>query len=153
MLVGRNALERKRLVGERRCDDHVHGGRIGVLTGDEPIAAILTVDRTAIDAVLDPGLSEASKGLDVNALSVAIDHAYGADATALAAEGRLWYAKEAADAVQQVEDQTASAAFLLDEMPPAAISMVAEAGEVMPQKSTYFNPKAPTGLVLCPLEW
>jgi uncharacterized protein (DUF1015 family) len=29
---------------------------------------------------------------------------------------------------------------------------VAQAGEVMPQKSTYFNPKAPTGLVLNPLE-
>ncbi len=38
-------------------------------------------------------------------------------------------------------------------MPPAAISLVAEAGEVMPQKSTYFNPKAPTGLALSPLEW
>ena len=128
-------------------------GRIGIYTGRDPVAAILTVDRGATDALLDPGLSEGSKGLDVNALSVIIDRAYGADATELAANGQLWYVKDAVAATAQIDAQEASAAFLLDEMPPSAISLVAEAGEVMPQKSTYFNPKAPTGLVLSPLEW
>jgi uncharacterized protein (DUF1015 family) len=128
-------------------------GRIGIYTGDDPVAAILTVDRAATDALLDASLSEGSKGLDVNALSVIIDQAYGADATELAGEGRLWYVKDATEATAQVDTEEASAAYLLDEMPPAAISLVAEAGEVMPQKSTYFNPKAPTGLVLSALEW
>ena len=128
-------------------------GRIGVYTGTDHRAAILTVDRGATDALLDAGLSEGSKGLDVNALSVIIDRAFGAGATELAAQGQLWYVKDAAEATTQVDTQEASAAFLLDEMPPAAISLVAEAGEVMPQKSTYFNPKAPTGLALSPLEW
>jgi uncharacterized protein (DUF1015 family) len=126
-------------------------GRIGLLTRDK--AAILTVDRSVTDALLEAGLSEASRGLDVNALSVTIDKAYGDEATTMAADGRLWYVKDAAEATQQVVDVEASAAYLLDEMPPAAISLVAEAGEVMPQKSTYFNPKAPTGLLLSPLEW
>ncbi len=128
-------------------------GRIGVYTGRDPVAAILTVDRSATDALLDASLSEGSKGLDVNALSVIIDKAYGADATELAAKGQLWYVKDAGAATAQVDSEEASAAFLLDEMPPSAISLVAEAGEVMPQKSTYFNPKAPTGLLLSPLEW
>jgi uncharacterized protein (DUF1015 family) len=128
-------------------------GRIGVYTGTSRSAAILTVDHTATDALLEAGLSEGSKGLDVNALSVIIDKAFGADATELAANGQLWYVKDAAEATAQVDSEEASAAFLLDEMPPAAISLVAEAGEVMPQKSTYFNPKAPTGLALSPLEW
>ena len=128
-------------------------GRIGVYTGTSRSAAILTVDRTATDALLEAGLSEGSRGLDVNALSVIIDKAFGADATELAANGQLWYVKDAAEATAQVDSEEASAAFLLDEMPPAAISLVAEAGEVMPQKSTYFNPKAPTGLALSPLEW
>jgi uncharacterized protein (DUF1015 family) len=126
-------------------------GRIGLLSGD--VAAILRVDRSVTDPLLEPGLSESSKGLDVNALAITIDKAYGADATTLAADGRLWYVKDASEATQQVVDEEASAAFLLDEMPPVAISAVAAAGEVMPQKSTYFNPKAPTGLVLSPLEW
>lgn len=128
-------------------------GRIGLYTGREPLAVILEVDRAATDPLLPTGLSAASRGLDVNALSAIIDRAYGAGATELAADGQLWYVKDAPEAVAQVDAQEASAAFLLDEMPPAAISLVAEAGEVMPQKSTYFNPKAPTGLVLSPLEW
>ena len=128
-------------------------GRIGVYTGSSRTAAILTIDRAATDALLEASLSEGSKGLDVNALSVIIEAAYGAGATELAANGQLWYAKDAAEATAQVDTEEASAAFLLDEMPPAAISLVAEAGEVMPQKSTYFNPKAPTGLALSPLEW
>jgi len=126
-------------------------GRIGLLTRDK--AAMLTVKRDATDPLLEAGLSEASKGLDVNALSVTIDKAYGDEAMTMAADGRLWYVKDATEATQQVVDVEASAAYLLDEMPPAAISLVAEAGEVMPQKSTYFNPKAPTGLLLSPLEW
>jgi len=126
-------------------------GRIGLFTNAE--AVMLTVDRDATDGLLDPGLSAGSRGLDVNALGIIIDKAYGDEAATMAADGRLWYVKDAARATQQVVDEEASAAFLLDEMPPAAISLVAEAGEVMPQKSTYFNPKAPTGLLLSPLEW
>ncbi len=126
-------------------------GRIGLVTTGR--AALLTVRREAIDGLLEPGASDASRGLDVNALSVAIEQVYGAGATSLAAEGRLWYVKDAAEAIGQVERSEATTAFLLDEMPPAAISRVAEAGEVMPQKSTYFDPKAPTGLLLSPLEW
>jgi len=128
-------------------------GRIGIYTGRQPVAAVLSVDREATDALLGADLSDASRGLDVNALSVIIDRAYGADATELAANRQLWYVKDAAEATDQVDAHKASAVFLLDEMPPAAISLVAGAGEVMPQKSTYFHPKAPTGLVLCPLEW
>jgi len=127
-------------------------GRIGVCTSGAEIAAVLTVDRSAIDPLLEPGLSAASRGLDVNALGILLEAAYGTAAGELAASGQLGYLKDASEAIDHVRDQSASAAYLLDEMPPAAISLVAEAGEVMPQKSTYFNPKAPTGLVLNPLE-
>ncbi len=126
-------------------------GRIGLFT--RGLAAILTVDRAAVEASLDASLSVGSRGLDVNALSVIIEHAYGDDAATMAAEGRLWYVKDATIATTQVAGEEASAAFLLHEMPPAAIALVAGAGEVMPQKSTYFDPKAPTGLLLSPLEW
>jgi uncharacterized protein (DUF1015 family) len=141
-----------RMAQPARFDPGATGsGRIGVFT--HGVAAELTVDRAATDAALGAGLSPGSRGLDVNALSVMIDHAYGDDATSMAADGRLWYAKDAGIATSQVVNEEASAAFLLDEMPPSAISLVAQAGEVMPQKSTYFDPKAPTGLLLSPLEW
>jgi uncharacterized protein (DUF1015 family) len=132
-------------------------GRIGLLTCDRATllttAALLTVKRAITDTLLPAGSSEASRGLDVNALSVIIDRAYGDEPGTMAGDGRLWYVKDAREATQQVVDEAASAAFLLDGMPPEAIAQVATAGEVMPHKSTYFNPKAPTGLAISLLEW
>jgi uncharacterized protein (DUF1015 family) len=126
-------------------------GRFGIFSGGQ--AAILMVRQDAMGRLLDADLSEASRGLDANALTAAINHVYGDDPGTLAGEGRLAYVKDATDAIELVEDGSADSVFLLDLMPASAISSVAEAGEVMPQKSTYFNPKAPTGLLLSPLEW
>jgi len=42
-------------------------------------------------------------------------------------------------------------AFLMNPTKIEEVIAVAESGEVMPQKSTFFYPKIPTGLVLCPL--
>ena len=47
----------------------------------------------------------------------------------------------------------ADAAFLLEPTPVASIVAVAADGDVMPQKRTYFYPKALTGLVINPHEW
>jgi uncharacterized protein (DUF1015 family) len=54
-----------------------------------------------------------------------------------------------------VDDRTdgADLAFLLEATPVRAVTEVARAGEVMPQKSTYFYPKALSGLLVNPLEW
>jgi hypothetical protein len=113
---------------------------------------MLTVDPQARDEWLPAGLSAASRGLDVWALSALIERAYGDEPGTLAGDGRLWYVKDPREATQQVADEAASGAWLLAAMPPEAIAAVAAAGEVMPHKSTYFDPKAPTGLVLSPLE-
>jgi uncharacterized protein (DUF1015 family) len=59
---------------------------------------------------------------------------------------------EALDWVDQSHDY-ADMAFLLDPTPVAEIAAVAGDGQVMPQKSTYFYPKALTGLILNPHEW
>ncbi len=48
-------------------------------------------------------------------------------------------------------DRGASVAFLLHPCSVEAITEVAELGELMPQKSTYFYPKVLTGLVIYPL--
>ena len=41
----------------------------------------------------------------------------------------------------------------VDPTPVEAVEAVARSGAVMPQKSTYFYPKALTGLVINPHEW
>ena len=73
--------------------------------------------------------------------------------TAVAA-GAVGYTKSAAEAVAAVEaGDGVDAAFLLERTPVASIQAVARDGDVMPQKSTYFYPKALTGLVINPHEW
>ena len=65
------------------------------------------------------------------------------------------YTKSAAEAVAAVDEgwAGADAAFLLEPTPVRSIVAVAHDGDVMPQKSTYFYPKALTGLVINPHEW
>ena len=125
-------------------------GRFGLWTRDG--GAALTARRDAFDALLPAG-GEAIRSLDVSLLGAALDHLAGIDADRVAA-GAVEYTKSAADAVAAVDADTGiDAAFLLEPTPVAAIEAVAREGDVMPQKSTYFYPKALTGLVINPHEW
>ena len=63
----------------------------------------------------------------------------------------LKYEKDAGKAVARVDSGEAQMAFLLNPTKMEQVRDVAEAGEVMPQKSTYFFPKLATGFLLNPL--
>ncbi|HEX2503810.1 MAG TPA: DUF1015 domain-containing protein [Miltoncostaeaceae bacterium] len=70
----------------------------------------------------------------------------GADQAALTADGALGYTMDAARAARLVASGEAAAALMLRPIPKAEVAAVAEAGETMPQKSTYFFPKLLTGV-------
>jgi uncharacterized protein (DUF1015 family) len=127
-------------------------GRIGLWTRDG--GSILTArrERFADDAAeVSPAVAE----LDAWLLGVALERAAGLDGVAVEGGGRISYTKSVADALSLVDAGTdgADAAFLLDPTPVESVAAVARSGEVMPQKSTYFYPKALTGLVINPHEW
>ena len=126
-------------------------GRFGLWTRRG--GALLTARRAAIEPLL-PAASAALRGLDVTLLQVALDRLAGVGPAAAAA-GRLAYTKSPAEAVAWVDAASdgADAAFLLEPTPIASVLAVAAAGEAMPQKSTYFYPKALTGLLVNPHEW
>jgi uncharacterized protein (DUF1015 family) len=89
------------------------------------------------------------KRLDVNVLQFGIlEHVFGIDAGALAAGGAVTYTQDAREAAEAVETGRARVAFLLNATPVDQVLAVADAGGRMPQKSTYFYPKLPTGLVM-----
>ena len=106
------------------------------------------IRRDAFANLLPPG-SDALRSLDVSLLSVALEELLGVDAAAVA-NGAVAYTKSAREAIDEVDSD---AAFLLEGTPVASILAVAGAGDVMPQKSTYFYPKALSGLVINPHEW
>lgn len=64
---------------------------------------------------------------------------------------RLSYTPDPAELQRRIERAEAVAGIVL--MPPRVEEMlaVADAGATMPQKSTFFMPKVPSGLVLLPL--
>jgi hypothetical protein len=125
-------------------------GRFGLWT--RAGAALLTARRAAFEPDL-PEAGRAVRDLDVTLLGVALSRLVGIGAEAVGA-GAVGYTKSAADAVAAVAaDDGVDAAFLLEPTPVAAIEAVARQGDVMPQKSTYFFPKALSGLVINPHEW
>jgi uncharacterized protein (DUF1015 family) len=127
-------------------------GRFGLWTRDG--GSILTARRHAFSAD-SAGVATAVRQLDVWLLGVALERLLGIDDAAVAGGERVAYTKSVADAVARVgsDEDAADAAFLLEPTPVPSITAVAASGEVMPQKSTYFYPKALTGLVINPLEW
>jgi uncharacterized protein (DUF1015 family) len=127
-------------------------GRLGLVTRD---GAWRLVARRAAFAGLQHQGGAAVRGLDVSLLAAALEHVAGIDAAAVAGGERIGYTKSAAEAAALVEAGAdgADAAFLLEPTPVRSILAVARDGDVMPQKSTWFHPKALTGLVINPHEW
>jgi uncharacterized protein (DUF1015 family) len=126
-------------------------GRIGLWTRDG--GAILAARRPAFEASLPAG-SDALRRLDVTLLQAALTRLAGIDEAATAA-GRITYTKSIGEALDAVDLARGGAdvAFLLEGTPVRDIVAVAEAGDLMPQKSTYFYPKPLSGLVINPHEW
>jgi uncharacterized protein (DUF1015 family) len=64
----------------------------------------------------------------------------------------LGYARDFEQALELVQSAEYDAAFFMAPTPIKQVQAVAETGESMPPKSTYFFPKVPTGLVFNSLE-
>jgi uncharacterized protein (DUF1015 family) len=109
-------------------------------------------DQSAADEAL-AGRSDAYRHLDTAVLEALIlKGALGMSEDDVAAKRGLAYSKDFGDARDAVESGRADAAFFMRATPVEQVREVAEAGESMPPKSTFFYPKIPTGLVFNPLD-
>jgi len=64
------------------------------------------------------------------------------------AEDVLLYTRDAEEAVRWVDEGKGQQAFFLDSPDLAVVLKLAQKGRVLPQKSTFFHPKPPSGMVL-----
>jgi uncharacterized protein (DUF1015 family) len=100
-----------------------------------------------------PGKPEPYRRLDTAVLeALVLKGALGMSDDDISHLNGLNYSKDANDARAALEDGRADAVFLMRATPVEQVREIAEAGESMPPKSTYFFPKIPTGLVFNPLE-
>jgi uncharacterized protein (DUF1015 family) len=67
-------------------------------------------------------------------------------------EDLLLYTRDAAEAVRWVDEGVGSAAYFLDAPDLRRVLKLAQEGKTLPQKSTYFHPKPPSGMVLFKLD-
>ncbi len=122
---------------------------LGLWTRDG--GAVLTVERDRVESLLPTRSSEAVRWLDVSVLSSTLSPMTGFSSAELSADGRLSYTSDASAAIAAVDRGDADAAVLVRPTPIHDVLAVAAAGDFMPAKSTYFFPKAATGLVFNPL--
>jgi uncharacterized protein (DUF1015 family) len=121
--------------------------------------ACLVADRSRVIALLlRPGVlpdrlpslshSDAVRDLDVARIeSLVVKEILGAGTTTPIVR----YVPDAQEALHMVQHGGAAVAVLLNPTKVEQVFAVADAGDVMPPKSTYFVPKVPSGLVLRPL--
>lgn len=91
--------------------------------------------------------------LDVSVLhALVLERIFEITSEQIKAGGLIEYTIDALGALGNVGPGTGNGAFMMN--PPAIsdVEAVADAGAVMPEKSTYFYPKLLTGLVLNPLD-
>ncbi len=104
-------------------------------------------DLTRVKGMMPYFHSELYKSLDVSI----VDHVILEELLELSRdkeEGRLSYSYDRGDAVKRVRTEEYQLALLLNPVKATTIKAVADAGDRMPRKSTYFYPKSPAGLVI-----
>lgn len=144
-------IEPKDSLGELESALAIEGSatKVGLILKDS--FALLTLKNS--DWPMDASKSAAYNALDVSVLhQLILERELGIDAEKLAGGEHVVYTIHALEAAHYVRDGEASAAFLLSSTPVEQVQQVADAGDKMPQKSTYFYPKLVTGLVLRPLD-
>ena len=67
-------------------------------------------------------------------------------------EDFLIYTRDPAEAMRWVDEGVGSAAFFLDAPDLRVVLKLAQEGKTLPQKSTYFHPKPPSGMVYFKLD-
>ncbi len=110
-------------------------------------------ERSVVEAHMPAGHAAAWRALDVNVLQYGVlEPLLGIDAAALTAGEHVEFTEDAVEALAAVRSGRVPLAFLVNATRPEDIIAVADAGDRMPQKSTYFYPKLGTGLVINALE-
>lgn len=121
-------------------------GCIGVRTATRT-GVLHLKDLAAVDRAL-PDIQPIIRHLDVTVLDgFLLNHLLGIDCVRAGQDGELLYTHDDQHALGAVERDGVSAAFLLRRPKMSEVADACLAGQVMPQKSTYFFPKLQTGLV------
>ncbi|MEE9542928.1 MAG: DUF1015 domain-containing protein [Thermodesulfobacteriota bacterium] len=123
------------------------------IKGRESYFILTLKDPAHLDALFGSELPHVYKVLDVTILhSLILERILSITQAAQEKKTNIKYIKDLDSAIGEVrEDDSMQMVFLMNPTKIEQVKAVAEAGLVMPQKSTYFFPKLLTGLTINPL--
>jgi uncharacterized protein (DUF1015 family) len=109
--------------------------------------ALLELRDEAVIGPMMPGFhSEYNRKLDVSI----VDHFILEELMGLTPDSSgfyLYYTHDAGEAIKLVSSREYQLAFMVNPVRPEMIKTIADSGDRMPKKSTYFYPKMPAGLI------
>ncbi|MEX1193733.1 MAG: DUF1015 domain-containing protein [Dehalococcoidia bacterium] len=125
----------------------------GLAVADAGLFVVTVRDTASVDALLPQDRTPEWRALDYALANHAImGYGLGLSGEQMKDQSVVWFTEDAAHAVRQVDDGTARYAVLVRPVSAHRVLELADSGERMPQKSTFFYPKVPTGLVFNLLE-
>lgn len=125
----------------------------GLFISDMNSYFVLTLKEKGImDKVFGNSIPDVFKSLDVTILhALILNNILGISASAQENQTNLVYVKGLDEALEEAKKDGRQMTFLLNPTKIEQVKAVASAGQVMPQKSTYFYPKLLSGLVINPI--
>ena len=122
---------------------------IGVCIRDIPELYLMTLKQDIMEKMFGNELSEAIRQLDVTVLTrLVFMEVLGFDQNSLDDESLIAYSIRESDAIDDAISGKGDMSFILNPTKTEQVRRIAEEGQKMPRKSTYFYPKVITGQVI-----
>ena len=122
---------------------------IGMSLKDQPALYVLVLKNGVMGNLFGDEMAASLLDLDVSVLTrLVMTELLGFDQARLDDASKISYATTSRAAVTAVQEGGADMAFILNPTKIGQVQRVAEAGLIMPRKSTYFFPKVISGQVM-----
>ena len=143
---------KQKMLTQMKAEHDRDKNAFGIHTANNAFYVAVLKNKQAMDLVA-ADMSCAWRSLDVSVLGKLIfEKLLGIDEKKLASGAHLEYVKDTGTAVDEsikrVDAGQKQTAFFMNPVKMQQLKLVTEAGEKMPQKSTYFYPKVYTGLTI-----
>ena len=143
---------KQRMLAQMKAEHENDKNAFGIYCSNNAFYVAALRDKQTMDPVM-PDMSSAWRSLDVSILhKLILEKLLNIDEERLAKGENLEYVKDTPNAIDesisQVDAGRKQVAFFMNPIKMQQLQKVTDAGERMPQKSTYFYPKVYTGLTI-----
>jgi uncharacterized protein (DUF1015 family) len=152
MLAQPRTDARQKMLTQLKAEHDKDKNAFGIYAANNVFYVAVLRDKRTMDSVV-PNMSLAWRTLDVSVLhKLILEKLLGIDEERIAKGGNLEYVKDTHNAIDntisQLDAGQKQVAFFMNPVKIQQLKAVTDAGERMPQKSTYFYPKMYTGLTI-----